>query len=75
MDTSLEKDSVYKLLRISIYQSFFKGKKMCIIHGYIQCVTEANNNNCFIIIIDCYKIESKRGIVEVPVLYEKPLGA
>ena len=46
---------------------------MCIIHGYIQCVTEANDNY-FIIIIDWYKIESKRGIVKVPVLYEKPLG-
>ena len=42
---------------------------MCIIHGYIQCVTEANDNY-FIIIIDWYKIESKK----VPVLYEKPLG-
>lgn len=46
---------------------------MCIIHGYIQSVTEANDNY-FIIIIDWYKIESKRGIVKVPVLYEKPLG-
>lgn len=47
----------------SIYQSFFRGKKVCIIHGYKQCLSEANDNY-FIIIIDWYKIESKKGIVK-----------